>query len=110
MSLCPSEFPANPWEKVETDLFVWNQVNYLLAIDYYSRYVQIAKLVSTTSEGVIDQLKSLFARHGIPQIVVSDNGPQYSSSSFQEFANNVVFNTLLVALDTPKQMERLKEQ
>ena len=86
-----SELRANPWQKVETDLYVWNQANYLLVIDYYSMYIEIAKLVLTTSEGVIDQLKSIFARHVIPQIVISDNGPQYSSSSFQEFAKKYGF-------------------
>ena len=89
--MCPSELPANPWQKVGTDLFVWNQVNYLFVIDYYSRYIEIAKLVSTTLERVINQLKSIFARHGIAQILVSDNGPQYSSSSFQEFAKKYGF-------------------
>lgn len=48
--MCPSELPINPWQKVGTDLCVWNQLNYLLVIDYYSRYIEIAKLVSTTSE------------------------------------------------------------
>lgn len=32
-------------------------------------------------------MKSFFSRHGIPQIVISDNGPQYSATSFKEFAN-----------------------
>ena len=74
------------WQKVGTDLFVWKQVTYLLVIDYYSRYIEIANLDSLTTDGVITHLKSIFARHGIPHTVVSDNGPQYSSSSFATFA------------------------
>ncbi len=31
-------------------------------------------------------MKSVFARHGIPEVVVSDNGPQYTSQEFEEFA------------------------
>ena len=45
-------------------------------------------LWSTTSRGVINHLKSIFARHRIPQIVVSDNGPQYSSSELAQFARD----------------------
>ena len=90
--LCPSELPDTPWQKVGTDLFEWKQVSYLLVMDYYSRFIEIAKLSSTTSRGVINHLKSIFARHGIPQIVVSDNGPQYSSSEFAQFARDYKFN------------------
>ena len=44
------------------------------------------KLTSTTAASVITHLKSIFARHGIPQVVVSDNGPQYSAAAFGEFS------------------------
>ena len=37
-------------------------------------------------------MKSIFARHGIPEVVMSDNGPQYSSYLFAEFAKNYGFN------------------
>lgn len=81
-----SELPSFPWQKIGTDLFMWKQKTYLLVIDYYSRFIEIAKLASMTSNEVISHLKSIFARHGIPQYVVSDNGTQYSSQQFQDFA------------------------
>lgn len=90
--LCPSKLPDVPWQKVGTDLFEWKQSTYLLVVDYYSRYIEIAKLTSTTSKGVIDNLKSIFARHGIPQTVVSDNGPQYASSEFTRFSKEFQFH------------------
>ena len=55
-------------------------------MDYYSLYIEVAKLTSTTSNAVIKHLKSIFSRHGLPQVVVSDNGPQHSSTVFIEFA------------------------
>ena len=51
----------------------------------------LAKLSSTTSSEVIKYLKSFFSRHGVPQIVVSDNGPQYSAAVFKEFATQYSF-------------------
>ena len=33
-------------------------------------------------------MKTLFARHGIPEVIKSDNGPQYSSGDFAEFAKS----------------------
>ena len=77
--------------EVASDLFVWNGVHYLLVIDYFSRYVEIAKLSGESSANVIKHLKSIFARHGIPQELVTDNGPQYSSREFSKFAENYGF-------------------
>ena len=65
--------------------------DYLLLIDYYSRYVEISKLYSTTSVTVIQHMKSIFAWHGIPGIIISDNGPQFSSDVFTKFAKDFHF-------------------
>jgi transposase InsO family protein len=59
---------------------------YLLVIDYFSRYIEIAKLFNTSSQSVINHLKSIFARHGIPECFMSDGGPQYVSFVFKQFA------------------------
>ena len=59
--------------------------------DYFSRYVEIAKLSGESSVNVIKHLKSIFARHGIPQELVTDNGPQYSSREFSKFTENFGF-------------------
>ena len=78
--------PDYPWQMIGTDLFELSGEHYLLVVDYFSRFPEIAKLASTTSVAVITSLKSIFARHGIPQIVRSDNGPQYVSQEFSMFA------------------------
>ena len=78
--------PTLPWLKVATDLFVWEGKTYLLIVDYFSRYIETCKLSGKTSNEVIRHLKSIFARHGIPQCVMSDNGPQFSSMEFAQFS------------------------
>ena len=89
--LQPAVFPQLPWQKVASDLFVWKNSHYLLVIDYFSRYIEISKLSSETTGSVIKHMSSIFARHGIPQQVVSDNGPQYSSREFSKFAKEYGF-------------------
>ena len=85
-AMLPHEIPQYPWQIAATDLFLWNDVNYILVVDYYSRYWKIASLRSTTSTAVIEKLKQIFSRHGIPEMIKSDNGPQYSSAEFATFA------------------------
>jgi transposase InsO family protein len=85
--LTTSTLPEYPFQKVGTDLFEYKGKHYLVLIDYYSRYIEVAKLGKTTAEGVIGELKAIFGRWGIPEIVVSDNGPQFSSETFASFAS-----------------------
>ena len=89
--LIPSEFPSLPWQKLATDLFYWKGSAYLLIIDYYSRYIETAKVSSESSSEVIRHAKSIFARHVIPKQIISDNGPQYSSLEFKKFAEEYGF-------------------
>ena len=83
--LC-SELPKYPWQKVATDLFELNKQSYLLVVDYYSRYPEVIKLNSTTFESIVSAMKTIFSQHGIPQTVISDNGPQYDSSEMKQFS------------------------
>ena len=89
--LLPSKFPLLPWQKVGTDLFYHKNVCYLLIVDYYSRYIETAKLSNESSTEVISHTRSIFARHGIPQKVVSDNGLQFSSIYYKNFTTEYGF-------------------
>ena len=77
-------FPDLPWQKVGTDLFAWNGHTYLLVVDYYSRFKEIVKLSNTSSTLVINHLQSIFAQHGIPNTVVSENGHHGNFQILQE--------------------------
>ena len=89
--LITSILPDYPWQRIATDLFELDGAMYLAIIDYFSRFPEVIKLKSTTSRRIIDALKTLFARYGIPEVVRSDNGPQYSSAEFAEFATKYGF-------------------
>ena len=89
--LTPTPLPQLPWQKVAIDLFDWKQETYLLVVDYFSRYIEIARFNRPTTTEVVTHLKSIFARHGIPETLISDNGPQYASREFAEFAQDYEF-------------------
>ena len=81
-----SSLPAFPWQRVAADLFCLQGSTYLLVVDYFSRYPEVIKLRNTTSICIIEAPKAISSRHGIPETLVSDNGPQYSSHEFVEFS------------------------
>ena len=66
--LLSTPMPTLPWQRVATDLFEWKKTNYLLVIDYFSRWIEIAKLEQASSTCIIEQMKSIFARHGIAMV------------------------------------------
>ena len=71
--------------------FVLNGVSYLLIVDYFSRFPEIIKMKTTTSASIIEALKTIFSRHGIPESLISDNGPQYASQEFTNIARSYNF-------------------
>ena len=70
---------------MSTNLFELAGQKYLVVMDYYSRFIEILSLVETTSQVVIQKLKAEFARWGIPEELISDNGTQFKSLQFDEF-------------------------
>lgn len=92
--LKPTVLPDRPWQRVATDLFHFKNEDYILVVDYYSRYIEFSRLNSLTSTAVINSLKSIFARHGIPETVMSDNGPCYASQEYRRFATEYCFESL----------------
>lgn len=75
--------PFLPWSKVATDLFELDGFHYLILVDYYSNFIEVAWLKhDTTTRNVIKHLKENIARYDIFDTLISDNGPQYTSAEF----------------------------
>ena len=82
------KIPSRPWETVGSDIFHFQGKDYLCTVDYYSNYFQVDSLEDKAVTEVIQVLKRHFARHGIPNRLVSDNGPAFNSFEFQHFAES----------------------
>ena len=78
--------PSRPFQMIGADICDFKGQNYLVVVDYYSRYLEILPLSSMTSVVVITKFKSIFAHHGIPESLVTDNGRQFTSREFQTFS------------------------
>ena len=102
------EIPDRPWQKLGSDLFEHKGKTYLLVVDYYSKYIETSLLQDKTAETVIMHMKSIFARHGIPEELVSDNMP-YNSREFKDFASSWGFK-LTTSSPTYAQSNGLSER
>ena len=77
-SLVSTEAAPVPWHEGGSDLFSWARRDYLVTIDYNSGCFELHYLPEATSETVVGKLMNNFSHHGIPQTLVTDNGPQFS--------------------------------
>ena len=73
--------------KVGTDLFELEGRQYLVTVDYFSSFIEVDYLTSATAKDVIIKLQVHFARYGIPSEIVSDQGPQFTSTQFHSMFN-----------------------
>ena len=79
--LIPHSVPDRPWSKLGVDIFELQGKQYLVIVDYYSGFDELDLLTHLTANQVINYCKSQFSRHGIPDVLISDNGPQFRSDS-----------------------------
>ena len=82
----PWEWPSSPWQQIHFDFAgpFFNSM-FLVVVDAHSRWLEVERMNTTTSEKTIETLQKLFARYGIPAQLVSDNGSQFTSEEFQQF-------------------------
>ncbi|XP_062508146.1 uncharacterized protein K02A2.6-like [Corticium candelabrum] len=83
--------PPRPWVKLGADLFELDGQAFLITVDYYSNFAELDVLPKTTTGAVIRVRKAQSARHEIPNLLITDNGPQFVSAKFQEFARQWKF-------------------
>lgn len=96
------DVPKYPWQIVATDLFHFDNEDYVIVVDYYSNYFDVFKLNNTKSVTVINKLKCAFSRFGIPETVMSDNGPQFSCQEFADFSKQWDFKHITSSPHYPK--------
>ncbi|XP_055527585.1 uncharacterized protein K02A2.6-like [Wyeomyia smithii] len=79
-----------PCDRVATDLFHFRGKEFILIVD--SSYLDFKKLSDKSFRNIIQCLKEWFSVHGIPRVLESDNGPQFSSQEFRDFAKMWCFD------------------
>ena len=84
--LHPWEWPSRPWVRVHVDhAGPFLGKHFLVLVDAYSKWLEVIVVPSTSSHCTIDALRSIFATHGLPEVLVSDNGTAFTSEEFRKF-------------------------
>ena len=85
--LTPTPTPSCPWQMCATDIFTLEGADHLVVADFYLKMILVLCLPPSQSNAnkVISLLKEMFSEHGIPEVLHSDNSPQYASVQFTNF-------------------------
>ena len=82
----PWEWPKRPWARIHIDhLGPFQGKTILVVVDAYSKWIESVIVPSTSSQATIKALRNMFATHGIPETIVSDNGSGFTSCEFGDF-------------------------
>ena len=79
-------WPSIPWQRIHMDFAgpVKGKM-YLIVVDAHSKWPEVVEILSISAASTIPHLRSLFARFGLPEQCVSDNGPPFNSEDFATF-------------------------
>ena len=79
-------WPTKPWQRLHADFCgpIEGKM-FLLVIDAHSKWLEAVPMTTTTSTQTIAALKNIFATHGLPVSLVTDNGPQFTSEEFETY-------------------------
>ena len=94
--------PELPWSTIAADIFDWEGRQYLVTVDSYSGWFEMDPLSDMSSRTVIGKLQRLFATHGIPEKLLTDNGRQFVSRDFKLFSQEWNFTHLTSSPYYPK--------
>ena len=85
--------PDGTWKEVAVDFtgpFAGGEY-LLVVIDEYSRFPEVEIVYSTSANAVITKLDAIFARQGIPEVLITDNGPPFNGEQFNSWAKYIGF-------------------
>ena len=94
--LIPWKWATRPFQRIHIEFCQKGSDYFLVVVDSHSKWIEVQHMTSITAGHTINELRLIFAQHGLPEEVVSDNGPQFVSNEFAEFmTKNGIKHTLV---------------
>jgi len=86
--LCPWQWLTWPWSCIYIDFAgPMDNHTFLVIIDAHSKWIEVFSMNSTTSTANIQVFRTTFSWYDLPESIVSNNGPQFTSSEFAQFCH-----------------------
>ncbi|UYV72243.1 K02A2.6-like, partial [Cordylochernes scorpioides] len=94
----PWIWSTRPWQRIHIDFANKENINLIIVVDSHSKWIEAIPMRETTTRKTIEQLRRLFSSYGLPEELVSDNGPQFTGSEMKGFLEgNGIKQTLIPA-------------
>ena len=77
------QWPSRIWQRLHIDFAQKGNDSFLVLIDSHSKWLEVVEMKSTTAQKTCEVLRTMFASYGLPEEIVTDNGPQFISSVFK---------------------------
>ena len=82
----PWEAPTKPWERIHIDFagpFMGKM--FLIVVDAFSKWIEVEMMNCSTALATVGRMRRIFATHGLPLVLVSDNGSSFVGEEFRQF-------------------------
>lgn len=101
-SIIPWKPTDSSWKRIHIDYAgPVNNFYLFVVIDSYSKWVEVFKTKDMTTSFTIHKLRELISRFGLFDILVSDNGRQFTSDDFKAFIKSYGIKHILTAPGHP---------
>lgn len=95
--IIPWKYPEEPWSRLHIDYAgPFKGFYYFVILDAHSKWIEVFPSTNMTADFTITKLRETFARFGLPKVVVSDNGGQFTSDEYSVFLKNNGIKCILI--------------
>ena len=77
--------PEFPFQVLSSDIFQFEGEYYLVIVDHYSDYIEVERVPDLTTDSTLNVFKKVLSTHGIPMLLITDNGSNFMSQEFSQF-------------------------
>ncbi|UYV80958.1 K02A2.6-like [Cordylochernes scorpioides] len=85
-NIYPWIWPSRPWSRLHIDhAGPFQGKLFLVAVDAYSKWIEAKIVASKSAETTVNTMREMFATHGLPDVIVTDNGTSFTSEVFKTF-------------------------
>nr|XP_037283944.1 uncharacterized protein K02A2.6-like [Rhipicephalus microplus] len=97
VAVMPWPFPEKPWSRLHVDYAgPYRNTYFFIAVDAFSKWIEVFSVSTPSAEATIPCMRIMFANQGLPHVVVSDNGPAFTSELFSTFLKKNGVRRMLV--------------